>query len=105
MALREPDRCRGADLEGTADPGTEGGRGAGGDTRRESEFPGPPDRPEQVPDEAAAAVRAGLRVRRRDRGGRRWREGPEGRRCGGRVRWYRRVRYARLRRRRTRDAA
>ena len=47
--------------------------------RREPELSRPADRAEQVPDEAAAALRAGLRIRGRGRGGRRRRHAPEGR--------------------------
>ena len=81
-------------------PRAEGRRGARRDPRREPELPRPADRAEQVPDEAAAALRAGLRVRRASSRRSARREAPEGRRCGGRVRRHRRLRHARLRQRR-----
>ena len=62
-------------------PEPKAGRGARSRSGREPELPRPADRAEQVPDEAAAAVRAGLGVRRRGRGGGRRRDAPEGRRC------------------------
>ena len=49
-------------------PEPKAGRGADRDQGREPELSGPADRAEQVPDEAAAALRARLGVRGRDRG-------------------------------------
>ncbi len=66
-------------------PRAQGGRGADRDEGREPELPRPADRAEQVPGQAAAAVRAGLRVRRPRGGGGRRRDAPEARRRGCRV--------------------
>ena len=105
MALREPDRRRGAAVEGAADAGAQGGRGADRDQGRQPQLPRPADGAEQVPVQAAPAVRARLRVRRRGRGGGRRREASQGRRSGRRDRLERRLRHPCLRRRRRRDAA
>ena len=81
-------------LERTAHARAEGGRGAHRHQGRQPELSRPADRAEQVPDEAAAAVRARLRIRRRGRRGRRRRHAAEGRRRGRGLIGHRRLRHA-----------
>ena len=86
-------------------PAAQGRRSADRDQGRQPELPRPADRAEQVPDEAAAALRAGLRVRRRGRSGRRRRDAPEGRPERGLPVGHRRLRHPHHRARRAVHAA